>query len=275
MSSRSANAVLERLKAEIRHIESARVGGIRTVLPFGIAAIDRHLPEGGLRQGALHEVIGGGGDLVHGAAAALFCAGIAARIDGPVLWCLTRRDLFAPGLAAAGLDAGRVIHVEAGNDAGVLLAMEEGLRHRGVGAVIGEVRRLPMAASRRLHLAAETSGVTALALHRWFKPGGIVAVEPSAGITRWQVAGVSGRAGAAAASGQHPAAGPAGLSAHLSARPAATPGLRRARWQITLERCRGATATTWIMEACDAQGRLAVPAELGDRPPAALRARAA
>lgn len=236
----AANPLLERVKADIRHIEAARRGTARRIVPFDIAAIDAHLPGAGLVQGALHEVMGGGADIVHGAAAALFAAGIAARIAGPVLWCVSRRDLFAPGLAAAGLAPGRVIHVEAGNDAGVLLAMEEGLRHPGIGTVIGEVRRLAMPASRRLQLAAEVSGVTAIALHRWPRPppDGIVPVEPSASLTRWQIAAAPGPPG----------------------------DLGRARWRVTLERCRGASSATWIVEACDAQGRLAVPAGLADRP---------
>ncbi|MGI4878007.1 MAG: ImuA family protein [Janthinobacterium lividum] len=240
-----ANPVLQRLKAEIRQIEHGRRGALRAVLPFDIASLDAHLPDGGLVQGALHEVMGGGADLVHGAAAALFIAGIVARLGGTVLWCLTRRDLFAPGLAAAGLDPGRVIHAEAGNDAAVLLAMEEGLRHPGLAAVVGEVRRLPMTASRRLQLAAETSGVTAFALHRWprLPPGGVVPVEPSAGVTRWQVAAAPGPGG----------------------------DLRRALWRVSLQRCRAASPSEWLLEACDAQGRLAVPAQLADRPVAAER----
>jgi hypothetical protein len=50
------------------------------VLPFGFKAIDRHLPGGGLALGALHEVAGGGHGAIDGAAAALFAAGIAARL---------------------------------------------------------------------------------------------------------------------------------------------------------------------------------------------------
>ena len=44
--------------------------------------------------------------LIDGAAAALFVAGIAARAKGKTLWCLTRPDLFAPGIAQAGLGPG-------------------------------------------------------------------------------------------------------------------------------------------------------------------------
>src|SRR5947209_647034 len=100
-------------------------------LPFGLAPIDAALPGGGLPLGALHEVAGGGADIEHGAAAARFAAGILARIAGPVLWVLERRDLFAPGLAGAGLHPDRVLYAEAGRR-DVLLVMEEGLRHRGL-----------------------------------------------------------------------------------------------------------------------------------------------
>lgn len=79
------------------------------VLPFGIEAVDRRLPGGGLSLGALHEVAGGGAGALNGAAAALFAAGIMARLDGPVLWCVSQRDLFAPALAQAGLHPDRVI----------------------------------------------------------------------------------------------------------------------------------------------------------------------
>lgn len=39
------------------------------VLPFGIAAIDRHLPAYGLSLGCLHEVAAAGPEMEHGAAA--------------------------------------------------------------------------------------------------------------------------------------------------------------------------------------------------------------
>ena len=69
-------------------------------------------------------------------------AGIAARLHGEVLWCVTRQDLFAPALAQAGLVPDRVIYVEAGDEKSVLVCFEEGLRHGGLGAVVAEVARL-------------------------------------------------------------------------------------------------------------------------------------
>jgi protein ImuA len=109
---------IEELRERIRRLEGAPARR-RLVLPFGLKAIDRHLPGGGLALGALHEVAGGGNGAIHGAAAALFAAGIAARTRGKVLWCLTRPDLFAPALAQAGLVPDRVIYVEAGDEKSV------------------------------------------------------------------------------------------------------------------------------------------------------------
>ena len=109
----------------------------------------RSAPGGALPLGALHEIAGGGNGAIDGAAAALFAAGIAARTRGKVLWCLTRTRLVAPALAQAGLNSDRVIYLEGGDEKTILACFEEGLRHGGLGAVVGEVARLPMTASRR------------------------------------------------------------------------------------------------------------------------------
>ncbi|BCH19583.1 ImuA family protein [Mesorhizobium sp. L-2-11] len=159
----------------------------RTVLPFGVAAIDRVLPGGGLAVGALHEVAGGGNGAVDGAAAALFAAGIAARTAGKVLWCVTRPDLFAPAIEQAGLRPGRVIYVEAGDEKSVLACFEEGLRG-GFGAVVAEIARLSMTASRRLQLAAESSGAIGIAIRRWRRQTEATDFgQPTAAETRWRV----------------------------------------------------------------------------------------
>ncbi|WP_222184910.1 ImuA family protein [Geminicoccus harenae] len=217
----------------------------QAVLPFGVAALDQRLPEGGLRLGALHEVIGGGNDGAYAAAAALFAAGILARLEGPVLWCLTYPDLFAPALAAAGLHPDRVIYAEAGDETAILQVMEEGLRHGGLAGVVGETAKLPMTASRRLQLAAETSGGLGLVLRRWRHAETAARFDqPNAAVSRWRIS-------------------------TLPSAPLPVAGVGRARWQVELVRCRGAKPGSWELEACDVQGRLAVPAELADRPAAA------
>src|SRR5690348_12644889 len=182
------------LRSRIRRIECPSAAAFG-VLPFGVAPLDRALAGGGLALGAVHEIMGAGGDEEDGAAAAGFAAGILARIgagSGAVLWCPRRPDLYGPGLAAHGLDPARLVLVSAPRDDRILWALEEGLRAgRGAGlaAVLGEVGRLPMVASRRLQLAAERAGVTAFLLRRW-RTGGEAAAErgrPSAAMTRWRV----------------------------------------------------------------------------------------
>lgn len=180
-------SVTEMLRAQNGKIEG-RSRRSTSVLPFGIAAVDARLPGGGLALGALHEVAGGGNGAIDGAAAALFAAGIAARTKGQVLWCITRPDLFAPGLAQAGLPTDRVIYVEAGDDKVVLACMEEGLRHGGLGAVVGDIARVSMTTSRRLQLAAEETGSIGIALRRWRRQTDAVDFgQPTAATTRWRV----------------------------------------------------------------------------------------
>ncbi|XCG52414.1 hypothetical protein ABVK50_30170 (plasmid) [Mesorhizobium sp. WSM2240] len=156
MSVSAPPAAISELRERIARLDGGNARA-RAVLPFGVAAIDRVLPGGGLAFGGLHEVAGGGNGAVDGAAAALFAAGIAAGTAGKVLWCVTRPDLFAPAIEQAGLPPGRVIYVEAGDEKSVLASFEEGLRG-GFGAVVAEIARLSMTASRRLQLAAESSG---------------------------------------------------------------------------------------------------------------------
>ena len=100
------------------------------VLPFGLDAIDRSLPQGGLPVGHLHEVFEAGAASEYAGLATLFIAGIVARLSGPVLWCLRGRDLFAPALARIGLHPDRVIYCETWKDRDVLPAMEEAALRR-------------------------------------------------------------------------------------------------------------------------------------------------
>ena len=241
---------LAALRAEVSAIESTGAGAARECLPFGLDAIDRRLDGGGLATAALHEVTGARPGLSDDAAATLFVASIAARHTGTVLWALSRPDLFAPGLAQAGLPPGRVIYAECGRDEEVLAVMEEGLRHGGLAAVVGEVGRVLMASTRRLQLAAEEGGTTALMLKRWRLSGEDPLAVPSAAVTRWRIACVPSQ--------QLP-----------------VEGVGRPRWRIELARQRGGSPFHLIMEGSDAEGRLALPAEPRHRPAAPDRSRAA
>lgn len=232
--------IVDQLRAHIAHLEGGPARD-RKVLPFGIPLVDRVLPGGGIALGALHEVAGGGDGAVDGAAAALFAAGIAARVAGKVLWCVARPDLFAPALAQAGLAPGRVIYVEAGDEKSLLACCEEGLRHGGLGAVVAEVARLSMTASRRLQLCAENSGTIGIAIRRWRRQAEAVDFgQPTAAVTRWRVT-------------------------VLPSAPLPVPGVGRARWHVELIRSRAGESAEFELEACDAKGYLALPSDVADR----------
>src|SRR3954468_13269473 len=86
---------LDELRNRISRIEQAGRPQ-RPVVPFGVTAIDDCLPQGGLVLGAQHEIGGGGLGVIHAAATTLLVAGVLARLNGAILWCLRTRDLFAP-----------------------------------------------------------------------------------------------------------------------------------------------------------------------------------
>ncbi len=239
--------LLPALRERVRQIERP-AATLHGVLPFAVAVIDRVLPGGGLALGAVHEILGSDGDEEDGALAAAFAAGIlgrlAGRVGGTVLWCLKQPDLYGSGLAAHGLDPGSVVFATAPRDGDVLWAVEEGLRAPGIAAVIGELGILPAVAGRRLQLAAERSGITALLLRRWHDAAEAARERrsPSAATTRWRVAA-------------------------LPARPVrGEPGIGRPRWRVALLRCRGGEPACWEVEAADATGHVSLAAAMADRP---------
>lgn len=242
MTAFATNPLISELRERIQRLEGGSAPA-KSTLPFGLKPMDDHLPGGGMARGSLHEVAGGGNGALDGAAAASFSAGIAARTKGKILWCLTRQDLFAPALDQVGLAPGRVIYVECGDEKAVLDCFEEGLRYGGLGAVIGEVARLSMTASRRLQLAAEGSGVLGIAIRRWRRQTDASDFgQPTAAVTRWRIS--------------VPPSSPLPVQ-----------GIGRARWLLELIRCRAATSADFEVEACDAKGRLALPSHMADGSP--------
>lgn len=231
MAQGAANLVISELRERIQHLEGT-AKRLKHVLPFGIPDIDDRLPGGGLAFGALHEFAGGGAGTVDGAAAALFAAGIAARTKGQVVWCLTRPDLFFPALAQAGLHPKRVIFVEVDREEDVLASMEEALAYGGLGAVVGELVRLPMTTSRRLQLAAEKTGTMGLAVRRWRRQTEANDYgQPTAATTRWRVSVLPSEA-------------------------LPVSGVGRARWFLELMRVKAGECAEFFVGACDATGRI-------------------
>lgn len=241
---RDRAGVLADLRARIRRIEGAGGEGGRT-LPFGIDAVDGHLPDGGLPLGCLHAVAAQDPGAGTGFAAALLARLATPRT--PALWILRGRDLYAPGLAAYGLTPDRLVAVRAVRPVDALWAMEEALRCSTLSAVLGELEGLDLTASRRLQLAAESSGVTGFLLdvsagavasggRNRLAAGRLVegrrAEGLSAAVTRWRLDAAPSLDGEEDAV-PRPAGGP--------------PGLGKPRWSVALDRCRGGRPGHWTL----------------------------
>lgn len=221
-------STLDDLRQCIAHLE--RYGERRkdrsNPLTFNIAAIDQHLPWGGLAPAALHEIFSVVPELTTPALGfATAFLGLAAH-RAPVLWCQSsenkRENLYAPGLERFGLFSDNLIIFNAVRECEVLWVMEEALRSGALAAVLGEVEVLTTVSSRRLQLAAER-GSTIAFLVRYDLTSKII----SSATTRWQIN---------TAISSHP----------LGPWPGAT------RWEVVLERCRGGVSGSWFLEWQDA-----------------------
>jgi protein ImuA len=222
----------------------ARVASARgPVLPFGVGPLDHLLAGGGLDGAGLHEVAAASASWSDDAAATLFAAGIAARFAAPglsALWALTRFDLYAPGLEQAGLGPDRILYAQGSNDRELLAMCEDALRDGALACVVAEVKAADQTATRRLQLAASEGKTPMLLYRRYRRYGQCPLTDLSLACTRWRVGS-------------------------LASAPLATPGVGRGRWSIELVRQRGGPPFSLELEACDDQGRLALPAATRDR----------
>jgi protein ImuA len=238
-------SALAALRQKIRQIE--RLGSQPKARAQAIAllpALDSLWPEKGLPLGCLHEVQGDNGPASF-AAMSGFAAAIAGRL-GTTLWVSTRADFYgagfyAPGLAQVGLSPTRLIAATVTSESDLLAVMEEGLRHRALACVIGEVGRLNLIASRRLQLAGEKSGVTAFVLRtaRTKAARAQALTEPITAASRWRITA-------------------------MPSSPHAVPEAGRACWRLELLQSRSGATGDWIVEAPDAQGHLRLSSPVAD-----------
>jgi protein ImuA len=192
-------------------------------VPIGVAEIDALLPGGGLARGGFHELLGD-----HGAITS-FLAALLGRQQGiqHVLWVTPQPDLYPGGMAQLGLSPRRLTIAWTRQTDNRLWAMEEALKDLPGGAVVAEVEQADLTETRRLQLAAESSGSIGFLVRR--------DRQPSAALTRWLV------------------------------EPARSRDLRHT-WRLTLERVRGAEAGgSWVLEFDDASLSFNLVAALADR----------
>lgn len=211
---------LAALRARVAAQGDTRPG--RGALPFGIHDIDARLAGGGLALGQLHEVAplaAGDEPAALGFALALVARHLA-RVRGEALLVMGPGHPlpYGHGLAGLGLDPGRLLLCEVGGDGDAYRALEESLRAQGLAAVAGLVdAALPLAQSRRLHLAAGHTDLLLLVL----RPP--QAESPNVAATRWRIA--AGKA----------------LRDRFGC-------IERPCWQATLDRSRNGRTGHWLLE---------------------------
>lgn len=166
---------------------------------LGVPGADAFIGPSGLNTAAVHEIKPG----TAGAGSTAASLGFALRLGARrvqqlkaahpdcgvprILWCVTRNsaretgELYAPGLAAFGLDPASILIVETARTSEALWAMEEGLKSASLALVIGQPGKIDLTPARRLSLAAEQSSTPCLLL----TPGN----SPSAAATstRWRI----------------------------------------------------------------------------------------
>ncbi len=185
----ACRSTLTSLRGRIERIEAAGDTHMPNRIALGHAEADAAL-RGGLAAAAVHEVFAEG----HQSAAATgFIAGLAGRVTArrPLVW--VRQDfseiesgaLSASGLAELGLDPRALVTVRAPDVDAALRTTADALACDALGAVVlevwGQPRQFDLVASRKLTLAAQASGVTALLLRLAAPP------LPSTAETRWIV----------------------------------------------------------------------------------------
>jgi protein ImuA len=231
-----------------------------TTFAFGVAAIDCHLPNGGLAESALHEVVPAT-QAAFPAAFGFIVAALARFISpaptsmhsgaherGPgggrekkkILFVMPRYQsrqcgrLSGHGLNRLGFDPRRAILVETAHRHDTLWALMEALRSGAPQAVVGMIDRLDLKTSQKLHLAAVDSGLPLLLL----RPS--QTLESSAAATRWRIgaaAGARDRFGC----------------------------YTRPRWRLQLERCRNGRPGEWVVEYDHVAHRFSLVTALADQ----------
>jgi protein ImuA len=154
----------------------------------GLGPVEKAFPNELFPSAAVHEFVSPGPEEAAATSGFMSCLlnSISSR-NGFLLWISSRRMIFPPALRLYGIDPESIVFVDLQNDKDVLWAVEEALRCSALIAVVGEVKELSFARSRRLQLAIEQSKVAGF-IHR---------VQPAAENTtacaaRWKISPLPG-----------------------------------------------------------------------------------
>jgi protein ImuA len=215
--------IINKLRKDILLLEGfkpseATIGGT-----FGLGPIEAAFPNGVFPTGTIHEMICP--TLEQAAATGGFMSGLLASLmqnGGACLWIGTSRTIFPASLITFNVEPDRIIFIDLNREKDVLWAIEEALKCEGLAAVVGEIREISFAQSRRLQLAVENSKVTGFLLRNDPKKLGTTTC-----VARWQITPL-----------------PSEPEDEL-------PGVGFPRWQVDLLRVRNGNPGSWKVEWID------------------------
>ncbi|TXI84656.1 MAG: Error-prone repair protein ImuA [Crocinitomicaceae bacterium] len=165
MKRSSKQAIVQELRTRILAMQGINKpgNGSRSI---GLGDIEKAFPGSVFPKNAIHEFTSHEPESAAATSGFLSCLlHSMTNRKGFCLWVSSRRVIFPPALKLLGIDPECVIFVDLQNDKDVLWAIEEGLRCSALIAVVGELRELTFAQSRRLQLTIEESQVSGF-IHR-------------------------------------------------------------------------------------------------------------
>ena len=215
--------IISKLRKDILLLEGFKPPKKNNGGKFGLGLIEAAFPNSIFPTGTIHEMICPTPE--QAAATGGFMSGLLASLmqqGGACLWIGTSRTLFPASLMAFNVEPDSVIFIDLNREKDVLWAIEEALKCEGLAAVVGEIREISFAQSRRLQLAVENSKVTGFLLRNDPKKLGTTTC-----VARWQITPL-----------------PSEPEDEL-------PGVGFPRWQVDLLRVRNGNPGSWKVEWVD------------------------
>lgn len=219
MDAAEKNEIVQELRKRILHLEGYRADRHGKELHFGLGPIERAFPNKTFPVGTVHELISANGPAA--SATNGFICGMVRTLmesDRPCLW-IGAGTIFPPALTSFGIQPHKVIFIDLKREKEILWTVEEALKCDAVAAVVGEIRNISFAESRRLQLAVEKSNITGF-IHR-HRPQ---SENTLACVARWKIKPLPGETDER------------------------FPGVSHPKWLVDLVRVRNGSPGTWQVE---------------------------
>jgi len=214
--------IIALLQREILPLQGFKPAINNAAIDTGLGSIKFSFPGATFPLGAVHEFICPVPETL--SAAGGFIAGILSALmhhGGASVWISPSQTIFPPSLKSFGIEPDKIVFINLQKEKDRLWALEEALKCEGIAAVVGEIRELSFADSRRLQLAVEQSLVTGFVIRN--NPRNL---NTTACISRWKITHLSSM-----------------LTDNM-------PGVGFPCWNVALLKVRNGKPGNWQMEWC-------------------------